>query len=253
MGIMLETVARPVVIFVPGFMQRGEAWAPVAELVRERYPSALLDFRTHSFEGRLGELREAAGPGTVPVGYSMGGRLVLHLAAREPDRFAAVVTVGASPGIDDPRERERRRGDDEELAAWMERSTIDEVVARWERLPVFRGQAEELVAAQRESRLAHDPRLLAHLLRTAGQGTLPGIWDELPRLSIPVLALAGQRDDRYMAAARRIALLAPRGDALPVADAGHAAHLERPEATAELLLEFLDQHLGQGVGVDRDA
>src|SRR5436305_14165477 len=116
------TVADPVVIFVPGFMQRGDSWAPVAGAVGERYPSACLDFRSHSFESRLGEVREAAAPGTVPVGYSMGGRLVLHLAAREPDRFAALATVGASPGIDDPRERERRRAPDEELSRGTERA-----------------------------------------------------------------------------------------------------------------------------------
>jgi len=247
---MLATVAGPVVIFVPGFMQRGEAWAPVAGRVRKRYPSTCLDFRSHSFESRLGELREAARPGAVPVGYSMGGRLVLHLAAREPERFAALVTVGASPGIDDPAERESRRGDDQELAAWMERSTIEEVVGRWERLPVFEHQSERLVEAQRPGRLSHDPKLLAHLLRTAGQGALPGLWDDLRRLPVPVLALAGEHDERYITAARRIALLAPLGDARPVMGAGHAAQLERPEAVAELLLEFLDQHLGQDVVVD---
>jgi pimeloyl-ACP methyl ester carboxylesterase len=91
---------------------------------------------------------------------------------------------------------------------------------------------------------------LAHLLRSAGQGALPGIWDELARLEIPLLALAGERDERYVSAARRIALLAPRGDARPVMGAGHAAHLERPEAVAELLLQFLDQHLGEDVVVD---
>jgi pimeloyl-ACP methyl ester carboxylesterase len=65
-----------------------------------------------------------------------------------------------------------------------------------------------------------------------------------------VLAVAGERDERYVQAARRIALLAPRGDARPVLGAGHAAHLERPTAVAELLLEFLDEHLGERVVVD---
>ena len=240
----------PAVIFVPGFMQQGDAWSPVGELVGERYPSAYLDFRTHSFEARLGELREAARPGAVVVGYSMGGRLALHLAVREPDRLAGLVTVGASPGIDDPDERRSRAEDDERLAAWMEYSTIEEVVDRWESLPVFAGQPSDLVEAQRPGRLSHDPRLLATLLRSAGQGVLPGIWDELRRLPTPVLALAGERDERYMAAARRIALLAPNGDALPVMGAGHAAHLERPDTVASLVLEFLDQHLGQGGVVD---
>jgi 2-succinyl-6-hydroxy-2,4-cyclohexadiene-1-carboxylate synthase len=249
-GIILEVMSGPLVIFVPGFMQRGEAWAPVAERVAKRYPSACLDFRTHSFEARLGELREAAPPGSVAVGYSMGGRLALHLAVREPERFAGLVTVGASPGVDDPGERRRRREADGELAAWMERSTIEEVVARWERLPVFAGQPEDLVERQRRGRLSHDPRLLAHLLRSAGQGALPGIFDRLPRLPTPVLALAGERDERYLQAGRRIALLAPRGDTLPVMGAGHAAHLEQPETVARLVLEFLDEHLGQDVVVD---
>ncbi|MEA2398283.1 MAG: 2-succinyl-6-hydroxy-2,4-cyclohexadiene-carboxylate synthase [Thermoleophilaceae bacterium] len=237
-------------IFVPGFMQKGDAWSPVGELVGQRYPSAYLDFRTHSFEARLGELRQAAQPGAVVVGYSMGGRLALHLAVREPDRLAGLVTVGASPGIDDPEERRRRAEDDARLAAWMEQSTIEEVVARWEGLPVFADQPAELVEAQRRGRLEHDPRLLATLLRSAGQGVLPGIWDELRRIRAPVLALAGERDKRYIAAARRIALLAPRGDALPVMGAGHAAHLERPDVVASLVLEFLDQHFGQGGVVD---
>ena len=44
------------VLFVPGFMQPGSAWAPVAALLPERYPSTLLDHREHSFEGRLAEI-----------------------------------------------------------------------------------------------------------------------------------------------------------------------------------------------------
>ena len=241
-------MSTPPVIFVPGFMQRGESWAPVAELVGKRYPSGCLDFRTHSFEGRLGELREAAAPGGVPVGYSMGGRLALHLAAREPDRFAALVTVGASPGIEDPDERGRRRAADDDLADWIERAPIEEVVARWERLPVFAGQPEELVERQRPGRLSHYPQDLARLLRSAGQGARPSV--QLARLRLPVLALAGERDERYLGAARRIALLAPRGDARPVMGAGHAAHLERPRAVADLLLELLDEHLGEHALVD---
>src|SRR5436190_1165066 len=94
MGIMLATVAGPVVIFVPGFMQRGDAWAPVAGRVGERYPSTCLDFRSHSFEGRLGELREAAGLGAAagfraPVraigrGAAPGSPLARLQAARAP-------------------------------------------------------------------------------------------------------------------------------------------------------------------------
>ena len=54
------------------------------------------------------------------------------------------------------------------------------------------------------------------------------------------MAIAGARDEGYSRAAKRIASTAPQGRAAIVEDAGHAAHLQRPEEVARLLVEFLD-------------
>jgi 2-succinyl-6-hydroxy-2,4-cyclohexadiene-1-carboxylate synthase len=232
-------VQPPLVVFVPGFMQHGEAWAPVAGRVAERYPTLCLDFTTHTLEERLAELRAAAPRGSTVVGYSMGGRLALQLAAREPDRIGALVTVGASPGIEDPAERARRRQADDELADWIEASGIEDVVDRWERQPIFSTQPEELVAAQRPGRLAHRPNDLARLLRSAGQGATEPVWHALPALETPLLAMAGENDERYVAAAARLAELAPHGRSVTIEGAGHAAQLERPERVAAAIEEFL--------------
>ena len=231
------------VVFVPGFMQRASAWAPVADLLGERYPSDLLDHRRHDFEGRLDEIA-AAGAGAVVCGYSLGGRLAIHAVVREPSRYAGLVTVGAGAGIDDPAARSARREADERLAAWMESAPIEEVVSVWERQPVFADQADALVEAQRAGRLSHDPRELASLLRSAGQGALEPAWRGLASIELPVLAVSGARDQRYAAMARRIAGLLPEGQAEIVEDAGHAPQLQRPDAVAVLLVEFLDRHFG---------
>src|SRR5215210_1545617 len=231
------------VIFVPGFMQCGGAWAPVAELLPERYPSVLLDHAQHTLEGRLEEIAAAAaeqGP-AVLCGYSLGGRLALRAAVRRPERYAAVVTVGASAGLDDPGARMSRVDADERVAAWMEAMPIDEVVSVWERQPLFADQSEELIAEQREGRLSQDPRKLAVLMRTAGQGAMQPFWFELGRLQLPVLAIAGSRDERYTAAARRIAREAPHARAEVVEHAGHAPHLQRPDEVARLIAAFLDE------------
>jgi 2-succinyl-6-hydroxy-2,4-cyclohexadiene-1-carboxylate synthase len=229
------------VVFLPGFMQRRDAWAPVAERVAERYPSVVLDLRAPVWKERLAEVRAGAPLESVLVGYSMGGRLALHAALAEPRRDAGLCLVGASAGIEDRVARERRRREDEQLAAWMEQRGIEEVVDRWERSPVFAGQSEELVARQRPGRVSHDPRELASLLRTGGQGALPPVWDRLAELPMPVLALAGERDELYVAAARRLAAAVPHGRAELVAGAGHATPLEAPEATARLILTFLTE------------
>src|SRR4051794_14312787 len=109
------------VIFVPGFMQRGGAWAPVAERLSERYPSVMVDHEQHTLEGRLDEIAEAAGEGPAAlVGYSLGGRLALRAALHQPERYSALVTIGAGAGIDDPGALTARADADERMAAWME-------------------------------------------------------------------------------------------------------------------------------------
>jgi 2-succinyl-6-hydroxy-2,4-cyclohexadiene-1-carboxylate synthase len=225
----------PEVVFLPGFMQHADTWSPIAAAVGERYPVRLLEFGTWTFEERVAEI---TADGCVVVGYSMGGRLALHAALDAA--FAGLVVIGASAGIEDADERRRRRGEDLELADWIETHSIADVVARWEANPVFASQPAALVEAQRAGRLDHDPVLLARLLRSAGQGACAPIWDRLGSLAMPVLALAGENDGTYVAASRRIASLVPRGSSGVIAGAGHAAHLEAPSAVAQAILGFVD-------------
>jgi 2-succinyl-6-hydroxy-2,4-cyclohexadiene-1-carboxylate synthase len=226
------------VLFIPGFMQRGDAWRPVAELLPERYPSRLLDHAEHSFEGRMDEILSSGA--RVLVGYSLGGRLALRAALRSPESFDAVVVVGSTAGIEEGPLRVARAQADEKLASWIEAMPIEDIVSLWERQPLFADQSDLLVESQRPGRLSHDPRSLALLLRTAGQGVLEPVWHELRSLELPLLAIAGARDEGYTAAAKRIASTAPRGRVAIVEDAGHAAHLQRPEEVARLIAEFLE-------------
>jgi 2-succinyl-6-hydroxy-2,4-cyclohexadiene-1-carboxylate synthase len=225
------------VLFIPGFMQRGDAWRPVAELLPERYPSVMLEHEQNSFEGRLGEIA-AAGEGRLLVGYSLGGRLVLRAALRDPERYLGVVTIGATAGIDEPTLRGTRAEADDRLAAWMEAAPIEDIVGVWERQPLFADQSEALIEAQRPGRLTQDPGGLAMILRTAGQGVLEPVWHELLTLELPVLAIAGARDEGYTSAAQKIAATAPNAKARIVADAGHAAHLQQPDELAALIADF---------------
>ena len=230
------------VLFIPGFMQRGDAWRPVAELLPERYPSTMLDHSEHSFESRLTEIAEA-GAGGVLVGYSLGGRLALRAALRSPGSFSAVVTVGATAGIEEGPLRVARAEADEKLASWIETASMEDVVSLWERQPMFADQSDALVEAQRSGRLSHDQRSLALLLRTAGQGALEPVWHDLRSLELPLLAIAGARDDGYTRAAKRIASTAPNGRLAIVEEAGHAPQLQQPDEVARVISEFLDAAL----------
>jgi 2-succinyl-6-hydroxy-2,4-cyclohexadiene-1-carboxylate synthase len=235
----------PLVAFLPGFAQRADAWASVADRVAQKYRSLPIEFSTWTFDGRLREIADRVDDGDVVVGYSMGGRLALKAALRRPGKFGALVLVGTSAGIEDAGDRAARRADDQQLADWIERHTIEEFAERWEAQPVFASQPPELVSAQRDGRLSHNPARLAQLLRSAGQGMFEPVWHDLESIDCPVLAVAGELDTKYADASYRIAERVQHGRARLIADAGHAPQLERPGEFANVLLDFLDEHFAK--------
>ena len=141
----------PTVVFLHGFTHTGRSWHPVIAALGERYTSVADDIRGHgdaservpvSLEAVIDDVVAAAGPERYTlVGYSMGGRIALHVALAAGDRVERLVLIGASPGIADPAQRDDRRRADEQLADEIERSSIEEFARRWAQTPVLAGSA----------------------------------------------------------------------------------------------------------------
>ena len=177
------------------------------------------------------------------LGYSMGGRVALHMALHAPDRLWALVLESASPGIESTAEREERVRSDAALAEAIERDGIAAFVDRWQAQPVFASQAR-LPAAVREAlrrqRLRNDSRGLANSLRGMGAGAQEPVLARMGEIRVPVLVLAGALDEKYYTLGRRIAAALPCARLETVTDAGHALHLERPQAFAAAVRRFLE-------------
>jgi pimeloyl-ACP methyl ester carboxylesterase len=84
---------------------------------------------------------------------------------------------------------------------------------------------------------------LAASLRHTGTGTQRPLWDDVGALTMPALLVAGERDEKFTALAHRLAA-AWGGQATVqlIAGAGHACHLEQPDAFLDAVLPFLDAH-----------
>ena len=177
------------------------------------------------------------------LGYSMGGRAALRIALAHPARVAALVLESASPGIENPVQRTERVAGDLALAMSIERDGVDAFVSRWEELPMWVSQRRlptPVLEAQRAQRKASDPGGLANSLRGAGAGVDESVLHRLAGLIVPTLVVVGALDEPYVALGRSMQQVLPDARLTVVADAGHAVHLERPDALADTVLAFLD-------------
>jgi 2-succinyl-6-hydroxy-2,4-cyclohexadiene-1-carboxylate synthase len=231
-------------VLLHGFTHTGASWNRVRAHLDERYRPLAPDIRGHGaatgcsavdLDGVVADLRGAAPARFALAGYSMGGRIALHVALAMPERIERLVLIGASPGLADPAERAARRQADEALAERLERMTIGEFAREWARTPVLAGLTPEVAAEVHADRLRSTVAGLARALRGLGTGALPPLWDRLDELTLPVTLVVGARDEKFRAISERMAAMLPHPVLEVVADAGHAVHLERPEAVAGLL------------------
>ena len=236
----------PPLVLLHGFTQTGESWRPVIDQLGERYRAVAPDLRGHGSAGDrrpvdLGACVEdvAALVADEPfalAGYSMGGRVALHVALAHPDRVERLVLVSASPGIADDVERDARREADEELAAELEgQEDVAAFASRWGRQRLFTGQSPAVRELLHADRLRSGPAGLAAALRGLGPGSMEPLWGRLGELAMPVTLVVGERDAKYVAIAERMAARVPRARVVSVPAVGHAAHVEAPAIVAELL------------------
>ena len=232
-------------MLVHGFTQTGEAWGPLADDLALDHEVVLVDAPGHGGSSAVAaglwegaDLVAEAGGDAIYVGYSMGGRLALHLALAHPELVRGLVVMSATAGIDDARERARRVAEDEARARTLERQGVDAFVEAWLAQPLLAAVPEEHRALR--ARRANTVAGLASSLRLAGAGAQEPLWDRLGALSMPVLVLAGVADPRFAACARRLAASIGNNATLElVPGAGHALHLEAPDRCSASLRSWL--------------
>ncbi len=265
-GVELHVVDRPghraghaPIVILHGFTGSATGMAPLAErLARSGRQVVAVDLLGHGGSERpatdapytmaalveqMASLlaSEVGGPAHL-VGYSMGGRLALSLAAAHPDAVASLSLIGSSPGLSGAAERADRIASDAALAERLEADGIESFVDAWAANPLFATQTQlgpVANAATSQQRLANTSDALARSLRGSGTGVQPPLHERLPELQVPVLLIVGEHDPKFTTIADSMAADLPAASVHVVAGAGHAAHLEAPDDVAHAIDVFL--------------
>jgi isochorismate synthase/2-succinyl-5-enolpyruvyl-6-hydroxy-3-cyclohexene-1-carboxylate synthase/2-succinyl-6-hydroxy-2,4-cyclohexadiene-1-carboxylate synthase/O-succinylbenzoate synthase len=267
-GSASAAAAKAPLVFLHGFLGAAEEWAPhLRTAAAGGRRAAALDLPGHgatrappgagacgleaAADAAAAAIAAAGLAGCVLVGYSLGARCALLVAARHPGLLAGVVSISGGPGLAGAEARAARAAADAADAVRLRAGGAAAFAARWYAAPMWApflrgGRAAALVAA-RAAR--GDAAALARALAGASPGRAP--W-ALPALEAaaaagclpPLLLLAGELDPKFVglaegAAAALCAARAGAATARVVPGAGHALPSEAPLALLAALEAFL--------------
>ncbi len=235
------------IVLLHGFAGTGASWDAVRAPLQAaggdvRTPDlpghgTQADVRPVTFDGCVDAVLAHAPSRFVLGGYSLGGRVALHVALAAPDRVRGLVLVATTAGLRDPAARAERRAADEALADAIEADGLDAFADRWTTQPLFAQDPPEAVAAQRADIARQTPAGLAAALRSIGTGQMDPLWDRLGELTMPVRIVVGERDGKFRAIGDELAAGLAQATVTVVPGAGHGLPREAPAALARVLIE----------------
>lgn len=246
----------PPLVLLHGWAMHGGVFAPLVARLRHRHTLHVVDLPGHGLS------RASTVPLTldacalaiaacVPVapwcGWSLGGLIALHAAARDPTRTTRLAMLCASPRF----VRSETDGDPWPYAVSADvfrdfanglrtdyRGTLEHFVA----LEAFGSDhAKDEMRAMRNDLLTRGEPAADVLAQGLELLQVTDLRGALPGLSVPSLWLAGRRDRLVDARAMRAAAaLAPHASMHVIEHAGHAPFLTHAEIVAARLTSFLD-------------
>lgn len=252
MSLHVEVVGSgPPLVLLHGWAMHGGIFAPLVAALRAHRTVHVVDLPGHGRSRDSGiplELDACARalldvvPDAPWCGWSLGGLIALHAAAKHPERVPALAMVCATPKfvVAEDWPQGMPAAVFESFAEGLRldwRATVDRFIA----LEAFGSERmRDELRLLRDGVLAHgepSPRALVeglHVLETADLRAV------LPTLRMPSLWIGGRRDrlvDPH--AMQAAAACAPNARFVEIAHAGHAPFLTHADAVAGALRAFL--------------
>ena len=176
------------------------------------------------------------------LGYSLGGRLALHLAINSTQLINKLILCSTSPGIKDKSDRKARQNSDSYLADLLLDQGIGGFVDYWESLSLWRSEKRlsyKIKNTMRKIRLSQEPLGLINSLNSQGQGIQKYILKNLKKIQNKTLIFAGEKDEKYIKYSYEIQKNIEDSKVKIVPNSGHNLILENPIYIAKKTKDFI--------------
>ena len=243
-------------VFAHGLLLSGRMFEAQVQALKQRYRCITFDFRGQGrsevtasgydmdtlTEDAAALIRELDAAPCHFVGLSMGGFVGVRLAIRHSELIRSLVLLNTSPDPE-PRENIRRYRMLNIMALLFGFGFVAPTV-----MPILFGQKFLTDPARIPQRQLWRERLLKNNRRgifRAVKGVISreGIADQLHKIKVPTLILAGEQDIAILPAkAKEMQARITGSQLVLIPGAGHSSPIEEPEAVTGAIEDFLRRH-----------
>ncbi|MCG9720264.1 2-succinyl-6-hydroxy-2,4-cyclohexadiene-1-carboxylate synthase [Shewanella sp. Isolate7] len=247
--------SKPVLVLLHGFLGDKHDWQAVLARLSRHFHCIALDLPGHGDSPALEGDPHSPGFNRVVaqilstldklkvnrfhlLGYSLGGRIALHLADQAQERLLSIHLESCHPGLVSDDERNLRLEQD---AAWQQKLLslpVPDFLSLWYQQGVFASlddqERQKLIQARSHNR----PAALASIYLPTSLGHQADLSSIPEQSTLNWHYYVGLQDDKFLALAK--AWQAKQKISLyRVPGSGHNVHLAQPEAFCDLLIAQL--------------
>lgn len=243
---MASTPEFPTLVYLHYWAGAGHAWQGVAAALGPEYPSLAPDlggfggapapaggYSVDAYADAVAAyLEEQKPPRYVLAGHSMGGKIALALAARQPAGLVGLALLSPSPPTPEPMTEQDRQAS---LKAYGKPAEAEKTFHTITARPQPPAVKEQIITDNlRSSKAAWDAWLL--------HGSRENIATRMREIRVPCAILAGDQDQVMSPSVHGLETLPLLPDDTPLEIIGGAGHLlpyDAPEEVAALLRDFV--------------
>lgn len=185
------------------------------------------------------EVKEHSEP-KVFLGYSFGGRLLMHMPWQRVKNLQMVGYLGSHPGLFGRQEKELRKQNEQAWSLKFQQQSWDEVIKSWNQQEVFSQDKNRPVRAEKNYKLS----LIKFYFENWTLSSQKAQDDNLKKCFQNQYWFYGEKDQKYQALTPRMESLLGQNHCRVVEGAGHGL-LWSPEPLAKSLLHCWDKSLKQ--------
>jgi len=157
------------------------------------------------FASDFNQNKALEGKENILLGYSMGGRLVLHCLIQSPNKWKAAIIISAHPGLTTENEKQVRLKHDKKWLQKFQTENFDAVMSKWNAQPIF--NKDNPLNLKEGDYTSH---MLEQCLDGWSLGKQNDLNEAISKLPMPILWIVGENDLKFTELALKLTFSNPK-------------------------------------------